>query len=206
MTLSPDEFLEPEAPAEAETKIKRSVFLARIEPCRTEAEAKAAIARVQAANRDATHVCWAYLLGPDPLVEYSSDAGEPSGTAGRPILGVLKRSGMVNAVITVTRWFGGVKLGVRGLIEAYSESAELAVSAASPVVRVVTQQFCAKLPYSAIGTVTRLLTDHGAGDNLAWTYAEDASVCADIPASRADSLAAALEELRVTRIIGEWRR
>ena len=160
----PDEYLEPLSPAEVETKVRRSLFIARLDPCRSEGEARTALARVQAAHRDATHNCWACLLGPDPVVEFSSDAGEPSGTAGRPILGALKRSGMVNLVVVVTRYFGGVKLGVRGLIEAYGGAADLAVAAACPVRRILSRPLSVRLSYPAIGPVTRLLEDWDAVD------------------------------------------
>ena len=201
----PDEYLEPLASAEAETKVRRSLFIARLDPCRSEGEARTALARVQAAHRDATHNCWACLLGPDPVVEFSSDAGEPSGTAGRPILGALKRSGMVNLVVVVTRYFGGVKLGVRGLIEAYGGVADLAVAAACPVRRVLSRPLSVRLPYPAIGPVTRLLEDWGAGEEAQWTYGEEVLVHTRVPRSRAAGLAAALSEMAACGTILAWR-
>ena len=120
----PDVYLEPAGPVQIEEKIQRSVFIARLEPCHDESSARDFLNRVRTEHRDATHNCWAYLLNADavsgrPETANSSDDGEPSGTAGRPILGALRRSGLVNAMVIVTRYFGGVKLGVRGLIDAY---------------------------------------------------------------------------------------
>ena len=187
----------------AEEKVQRSLFIGRVEPCHDEAEARAILARVQAEHRDATHNCWAYLLGPAPATEYSSDDGEPSGTAGRPILGALKRSGMVNAMVVVTRYFGGIKLGVRGLIDAYGGVATKAIQAARPVERLRTCPFVVSLPWAAIGIVTRLLEDHGA-TGMTWDYGEEPSVYAGVPLSMTESLARALNELKARGTIGGW--
>ena len=201
----PDEYLEPLSSAEVETKVRRSIFIARLDPCRSEGEARTALARVQAAHRDATHNCWACLLGPEPAVEFSSDAGEPSGTAGRPILGALKRSGMVNLVVVVTRYFGGIKLGVRGLIEAYSGAANLAVAAACPVRRILSRPLSVRLSYPAIGPVTRLLEDWDAGEGAQWTYGEEVLVHARVPRSHLAGLTAALSEMAACGTVLEWR-
>ena len=198
-----DAYLEPGGPATAEEKIRRSLFIGSLEPCRSEAEVRDFLGRVQAAHRDATHNCWAYVLGPDPLTEYSSDAGEPSGTAGRPILSAIRRSGMVNVMVIVTRYFGGVKLGVRGLIEAYGGVAAKTLAAARPVERMLTRPFHVRLPWGSIGAVTRLL-EECAGGGLSWEHGEEASVRADVPIFRAASLSRALDELRARGAIREW--
>lgn len=200
----PDVYLEPAGPAEAEEKIKRSLFIARLAPCRDESGCRAFLGAVQAAHRDATHNCWAYLLGPEPEAEYCSDDGEPSGTAGRPILGAIKRSGMVNVMVVVTRYFGGVKLGVRGLIEAYGQAADRVLAVVEPVERRVTRPLEVRLPYAAIGSVTRLLEEHGAGFALEWTYGTEAQVRASVPLSRAAALSAALDELLARGMIAAW--
>lgn len=200
--MSPDGYLEPAGPARTEERVRRSLFIGHLEPCHDEAEARDFLSRVQGAHRDATHNCWAYLLGPEPVSEYSSDAGEPSGTAGRPILSALRRGGMVNAMVVVTRYFGGVKLGVRGLIEAYGGVAAKVLEAATPVERLRTRPFTVSLPYPATGTVTRLLEDCGAVP--AWTWGEAAEVRAEVPLSRAPALSRALEELRARGTISAW--
>ena len=78
----------------------------------------------------ATHYCWAYRFATNPVLEHCSDAGEPAGTAGRPILGALKKNNLLNILAVVTRYYGGIKLGVKGLINAYGESTSHAVAEA----------------------------------------------------------------------------
>lgn len=105
-----------------EFKIKRSVFLCSLAPSASIHEAKEFISKISRENHNATHNCWAYIIGEKGAVFHSSDAGEPSGTAGLPILNALQSFDLSNTAAVVTRHFGGVKLGVRGLIEAYSSS------------------------------------------------------------------------------------
>lgn len=103
-------------------KIRRSVFICTLEFVDSIENAKEFISRISKENKTATHNCWAYVLGDKGEIFHCSDAGEPSGTAGKPILNTLKSHCMTNIAAVVTRHFGGVKLGVRGLIEAYSAS------------------------------------------------------------------------------------
>ncbi len=106
-------------------KVKRSEFIASAHMVHSEIEAKEFLAKISKKFRDATHNCWAYKIG---FLEASSDAGEPSGTAGFQILGSIKSSKLDRVVVVVTRYFGGVKLGIRGLIDAYSEVTDLALN------------------------------------------------------------------------------
>jgi len=103
-------------------KIKRSIFICTLEYVESIETAKKFISRISKENKTATHNCWAYILGEKGDIFHSSDAGEPSGTAGKPMLNTMKSHGMTNIAAVVTRHFGGIKLGVRGLIEAYSVS------------------------------------------------------------------------------------
>ena len=105
-------------------KIKRSIFICTMEYVATIEEAKTFIARISKENKTATHNCWAYILGEKGDVFHCSDAGEPSGTAGKPMLNTMQSHDMTNIAAVVTRHFGGVKLGVRGLIDAYGASVE----------------------------------------------------------------------------------
>ena len=195
--------LEPANPATYEEKIKRSVFIADVFSCHDEEEARAILATVTAKYRDATHNCRAYVLADG--TEYSSDDGEPSGTAGKPILGAIKRSGLVNVMVVVTRYYGGVKLGVRGLIDAYGDTAMKALEICGKVERVITSSFRITLSYNAVGNVTRLLEGMGAV-NLRWDYAENVSVTADIPETECERLSGELEEMRARKIITEWEK
>ena len=118
------------APRETTIKIRRSLFTCRLMPVESADQAKAFISSVSKENRTATHNCWAYILGKNAEICHSSDAGEPAGTAGKPMLQTLQSYGLTRVAAVVTRFFGGVKLGVRGLMDAYAESVRQAVEQA----------------------------------------------------------------------------
>jgi len=147
---------------EHELKIRRSRFIARLMPATSPEDAKAAITGVAAQHPMANHNCWAYVIGDRGEVFHSSDAGEPSGTAGKPMLNVLQRHALTNVAAVVTRYFGGVKLGVRGLIEAYGQSVEeaLALARLEPLVRL--RGWVVTLPYDQVETLRHRLTGMGA--------------------------------------------
>lgn len=124
-----DTFYTLAAPAEGKYTEKMSKFLAFAIPVDSAQRAKEEIAKKQNAYHDARHVCWAYMVGPKRQDFLSSDNGEPSGTAGKPILGQINSFGLTDIVIIVVRYFGGIKLGTSGLIGAYREAARLAIEA-----------------------------------------------------------------------------
>lgn len=111
-------------PVNFEEVIKGSRFLSELIPCETQAEARELIKSQKAKYADSTHVVHAFIVGPGAEVMGMSDDGEPSGTAGRPVLDVLKGRKCTNAILTVTRWFGGTLLGTGGLVKAYSGGAK----------------------------------------------------------------------------------
>ncbi|HEY9017534.1 YigZ family protein [Thiomicrospira sp.] len=118
----------------AEIEIKKSRFIAYADFVETRAQAMAVLEKLKAAYPDARHHCWAYLLG-DPLCASNAgmgDDGEPSGTAGKPILNVLQHKGVGDVMLVVVRYFGGIKLGAGGLTRAYSQAAQ-AVMESLPV-------------------------------------------------------------------------
>ena len=104
----------------AETEIKKSRFLAHIAEVRSEEEAEVLIKETKKKYYDASHSCSAYILNSDKGIRHSSDDGEPSGTAGKPILDVISGAGLSNVIVIVTRYFGGTELGTGGLVRAYS--------------------------------------------------------------------------------------
>ena len=104
----------------AEMEIKKSRFLAHIAEVRSEEEAEALIKETRKKYYDASHSCSAYILNSDKGIRHSSDDGEPSGTAGKPILDVISGAGLSNVIVIVTRYFGGTELGTGGLVRAYS--------------------------------------------------------------------------------------
>lgn len=122
------EYFIPAGAGEAELCEKRSSFLGHVRYVETEDEAKAFVAEMKKKYYDARHNCWCYIIK-DGAVRYSDD-GEPQGTAGIPMLEVLKREGVTNVVCVVTRYFGGVLLGTGGLLRAYTKSAKDALDAA----------------------------------------------------------------------------
>ncbi|MBQ7151392.1 MAG: YigZ family protein [Synergistaceae bacterium] len=196
-------FYEPAQAVTYEEKIKRSVFIANLEPCRNFDEAKIFLSKIISNHRDATHNCRAYILS--DLQEYSSDDGEPSGTAGKPILNAIKRSGLVNVMIIVTRYFGGVKLGTRGLIDAYGGTAEKALALAGRVEKILTAPIKISLPYNSMGSISKILEASGA-QNLNWNYQEAVNVIANIPADSLEKIFGELEELKARKIIFEWEK
>ena len=117
------------APAEDEFIEKKSRFIGYIAPVTTEQEAAAFIESVRARHREARHNCYAYRLRQNNLARFSDD-GEPSGTAGRPILEVLQREDLTDVCVVVTRYFGGILLGTGGLARAYTQGCKIAVAAA----------------------------------------------------------------------------
>jgi uncharacterized YigZ family protein len=149
-------YLAPTAPAVAELREKGSHFLAQLFPVIGEGEAKTLLAAIAGEHRDATHHCWAWRLGWPPR-ERSSDAGEPGGTAGAPILRALARAGLSDALLVVSRWFGGTKLGKGGLVRAYGGVAREVVAAARTTPRLLRREVELEIPYPHLGAVQRLL-------------------------------------------------
>lgn len=139
--------------------VEKSRFIATAIPCTTEGEAQAAIARITKEFWDATHNCTAYALGPRQEQQRSSDNGEPSGTAGKPMLEVLKKTGITNTLIVVTRYFGGIKLGAGGLIRAYAHSAAEAIHSAPKTLHAPRQLVSITIDYGLYGAVERYLQD-----------------------------------------------
>lgn len=198
-----DEFFEPAGPAEAELKVKKSLFIGCLFRCESGDQVRPNLALAEEAHRDADHRCWAYALEPGGE-EHSSDAGEPAGTAGRPILSAIRRSGLFNVMIVVTRYFGGVKLGTRGLIDAYGRVASDAASRAGRRPRVRKKKVTISVPYPAIGEVARLLAVNGMTGSPVWAYGPDAEVTAEVRLSSAPALEAALEELQARKLLRSW--
>lgn len=135
------------APVDAEIEISRSRFLARLERVEDEGSARAAITAARAEHPRARHHCSAFVLGPDGRVQRSNDDGEPSGTAGAPMLDALTSAGLSDVVAVVTRYFGGVLLGAGGLARAYRAAVAEAVQAASPVVRALRYELEVRTAY-----------------------------------------------------------
>ncbi|HEX8696868.1 MAG TPA: YigZ family protein [Longimicrobium sp.] len=191
--MTADEFLTLAAPAEAETRVKGSVFLALAAPAASEEEARALLAGREKARWDATHHCSAWRLRSG--VSRANDAGEPSGSAGAPILAAIDGAGLTDCIVVVTRWFGGTRLGVGGLARAYGEAAADALSAAPKRLGTRAARLSVRYPYEHTAAVMRALERAGAAE-VEHGYAESGdagTVEFSVPASAAAGVA---EELR----------
>ncbi|WP_191557337.1 YigZ family protein [Metabacillus idriensis] len=138
---------------EHEISIQKSRFICYINRAETEEEAQAFIQQIKKKHWDATHNCSAYLIGEHDLIQKANDDGEPSGTAGVPILEVLKKRQLKDTVAVVTRYFGGIKLGAGGLIRAYGSSTSEALNAIGIVERKLTRVMHTKIDYTWLGKV-----------------------------------------------------
>lgn len=143
-------------------KEKMSKFLSFAEPCRTSQEALEIVKMYRNEYCDARHCCWAYMLGPERKDFRSNDDGEPSGTAGKPILGQINSFGLTNLVVIVVRYFGGIKLGTSGLIEAYRQAAQEALSVAPTEERLIEEDLWVGFEYPLMGEVMRVVKEEGA--------------------------------------------
>lgn len=156
-----DSYLTLAAPSEGVVREKMSKFLAFAFPVETVADARSIIERYQKEYFDARHVCWAYMLGSDRTEWQLNDNGEPSGTAGKPILGQINSFGLTNVVIVVVRYFGGIKLGTPGLIAAYRQAAREAIEAGEIVERHRMESLSFTFPYLAMNDVMKITKQPG---------------------------------------------
>jgi len=151
--------LELIAPAHAELVIKNSRFLGEAFPAVSAEEARELLRAQKSRYADSSHVVHAFVIGMDASVLGCSDDGEPSGTAGRPVLEVLRNSSLRNVMLTVTRWFGGTKLGTGGLVRAYTECAQAVLAAAETRELVSRSPVRFQVSYALYEPVKKLLSD-----------------------------------------------
>ncbi len=182
----------PAGEARGEIREKGSRFLAILGPAAGEAEARARLAALEKELPDATHHCWAWRRG-DPPRERSADAGEPAGTAGMPILQVLRGAGLSDVIAVVVRWYGGTKLGKGGLARAYAAAVREALPQLPVLVRVPTVRLALRIPYERVGAVKRLV--HPPEVELeAEEYGEDARLVLAVHEGRVEGVRAALAD------------
>lgn len=176
------------APAKASIKIQRSEFIAFLFPVDDAETVQNILHQHQQDYSDATHNCYAYILGCDSETQYYSDAGEPGGTAGKPILNSLLRNELTGVLAIVTRYYGGIKLGVKGLIDAYTTATTMAVESAKLTLY---QEYChykIETEYSYLDIIRHQVSSLG-GEEEEAGYGERAllKVKIPIPASAAFS-------------------
>ncbi len=170
----------PLAPARAEILVANSRFIASLAPADSTEAARACIASIRHEFADATHHVPAFLLGGgNATTEYCSDDGEPSGTAGRPLLAVLKGSGLGNAVVVVTRYFGGTLLGTGGLVKAYTEAGKAVLATVRRAALVETHRVFLRLPYHLFDRARTIFADTGT-ITVSEKFAEDIDLLLDV--------------------------
>lgn len=154
-----DTYLTISSPSEGTYTEKRSKFLAFAFPVSTVEEVKRQVADFQKKYYDARHVCYAYMLGAERTDFRANDNGEPSGTAGKPILGQINSNNLTNILIIVVRYFGGIKLGTSGLIVAYRQAAAEAIAAATIVEKTVDEDVNFTFDYQYMNDVMRIVKE-----------------------------------------------
>ena len=154
-----DTYLTIEDTATATVTEKRSKFIAFAHPVTSAEEVKEIVQRYRKEYYDARHVCWAYMLGAERTDFRSNDDGEPSGTAGKPILGQINSNELTDILIIVIRYFGGVKLGTSGLIVAYRAAAAEALNEAKIVERTIDETLHITFPYLQLNAVMRVVKE-----------------------------------------------
>ncbi|MDY3617838.1 IMPACT family protein [Agathobaculum sp.] len=190
-----------EAYGEDRFEEKRSKFIGRLWRVETPDEAVGKIKEMREAYRDATHHCWAYIIREGNFMRYSDD-GEPQGTAGMPILDVLRHGELQNCVCVVTRYFGGVLLGTGGLVRAYTKGAQLAVAAAGVQKMSLYAVLLIACPYPLYETVIHLLPEYDCAVEET-DYGADVTLTVTIPAGREDELNTALAEATAGTVYAE---
>ncbi len=178
-------------PAVSRFSVQGSEFIGHAAPVKTVDAAERFVESVREEYADATHNVPAYRVRSDPFREYSSDDGEPSGSAGKPILSVLQGRNLENVCVVVTRYFGGTELGVGGLVRAYSKAVTDALEAAETVERRPRTRFTAVVGYDDSGTVRGILESESAEFDA--DYGERVVFDVSVPVSQA---AALLDRLR----------
>lgn len=148
-----------EGRAEAAYEISKSRFLTFVARAESEAEAAAFAQQIRKRYWDATHNCVAYVIGAGGRLQKADDDGEPGGTAGRPMLEVLKKNGLTDIAVVVTRYFGGIKLGAGGLIRAYGKAVSLGLAAARIVEKRRFRRIAVEVDYALFGTLENQLRE-----------------------------------------------
>ena len=184
-------------PVHSELLIKKSRFIGCVQPVPDRAAALVVVASLRAEHPGAAHVCWALMAGGQSA---ANDDGEPGGTAGRPMLEVLRHQQVEGALATVVRYFGGVKLGAGGLVRAYTDAVAQALLGATLVPLVRQRQLQCAVPYALEGLVRRELAAIGAvledvqhGDDVRFAFA--------LPAPEADAFIARLDDAAQGRVV-----
>jgi uncharacterized YigZ family protein len=190
-----DRYPIPARETRAEIRVVNSRFISTVAPAFSVEEARAFIARIRGEFSDAAHHVPAFLIGHgSSVIAHCSDDGEPSGTAGRPALAVLRGSGLGDVAVVVTRYFGGTKLGTGGLVRAYSDAVREVLAILPRAVVVPTHTVMISSPYSLFERLRLAVADHR-GEVLDQEFAADVTITARFAAERLPAFQNALQEL-----------
>ena len=186
-----------------ELMVSNSRFISTLAPAFSIDEARAFMARIKHEFADASHNVPVYIIGGgNTVTEYFSDDGEPSGTSGKPALAVMRGSGLGDAVLVITRYFGGTLLGTGGLVKAYTESAQLAVNAVGRGQRVPVHIALIALPYNLLERL-RLVVTRQRGEVLGEDFAADITMTVRLPVDSFESFQNDLQELSAGKLQAE---
>ena len=196
-----DRYPIPAGQHEIEIIIHRSRFIANAAYTPSTDDARAFIAEIDRRYPDASHHVYAFAVGFGVSVTHGmSDAGEPSGTAGKPTLAVVRGSGLGDVTVVTTRYFGGTKLGTGGLVKAYTESAQTVLAEIPRTEKVEKRELSLNVPYHYYESVKRLLAQHE-GESVDEIFAADVQLTLRFPISAIDGFSSALSELTNGQII-----
>lgn len=178
---------------------KKSRFLAEVFPVETEEEAMVFLEKTRKKYWDASHHCWAFIIGETQIQERFSDDGEPGGTAGKPILEVLRGQELRNVLLIVTRYFGGTLLGTGGLVRAYTKAAQAGLAVSTLITKITGYQLELRTDYTTFGKLQHLLASREipVADTV---YAEEVIVSILVSEKEEENLTAALTEATNARV------
>ena len=200
MTQKEDTYKTITDTAESVYTEKRSKFIAIALPVNTHEEIKQHIETFQKKYYDARHVCYAYMLGAERKDFRANDNGEPSGTAGKPILGQINSNELTNILIVVVRYFGGIKLGTSGLIVAYKAAAAAVIEECTVIEKTVDENITVSFEYPFMNDIMRIVKDINP-EIVSQSYDMDCLITLRIRKSLMENLHARLEKVETARII-----
>lgn len=203
--MDEDEYFTIDQGHSAETKVKGSRFIGTPCPVNTEQQATEFIHRVSQKFYDATHNCYAYQIGqPASIITRYSDAGEPAGTAGLPILNVIQGKLITNIAVVITRYFGGTKLGKGGLVRAYSDCTQRVIEQCSIVKKYLYQKLRLEFDYKLTGPVMRVISSFDA-NIIESIYDQNAILTLSLRKSMAEKFTQNLIDITSAKIDIQWK-
>ena len=199
--MKDDGFLTIKHQQQAEIKVKGSRFIATAKPVISEQQARNFITQISRKFYDATHNCWAYVIGhEDSVIARSYDNGEPVATAGQPILNIIQSKNLTNIAVVVTRYFGGTKLGKGGLIRAYSDCTREVLNQSSIIKKYLYERLVLEFAYDLTGAVMRMISKYKV-DILESDYSMNTRLKLSIRKSKVDYFKFDLTELTSGKVI-----